>query len=114
MAQLNTLKGKLCSARVLQPPDLAQPLYVHTDASKRALGAVLTHKRMSGAQEFEKTLDAWMAEFHTYWRSPIALPETDPEKETAVDAVKAAVCANINLFMEVPYRLSGMEGCGCS
>lgn len=53
-------------------------------------------------QEFEKTLDAWMAEFHTYLAlSPPALPETDPEKETVIDAVKGAVCANINLFMEM-------------
>ena len=58
-----------------------------------------------GSQEFEKTLDAWMAEFHsllTYDNA--ALAESDPERESAVEAVKAAVCQNINLFMEVRCR----------
>lgn len=53
-------------------------------------------------QEVENTLKGWFAEFHTYltYENP-ALAEKDPEKESPVDAVKAAVCQNINLFMEM-------------
>ena len=53
-------------------------------------------------QEVENTLKGWFAEFHTYlnYDNP-ALAEKDPEKESPVDAVKAAVCQNINLFMEM-------------
>lgn len=49
----------------------------------------------------EDTLKGWFAEFHTYliYDNP-ALADNDPDKESAVDAVKAAVCQNINLFME--------------
>lgn len=52
-------------------------------------------------QEMEDTLKGWFAEFHTYlvYDNP-ALADKDPDKETAIDAVKAAVCQNINLFME--------------
>ena len=47
-------------------------------------------------------LDAWMAELHTLLTyDNAALAESDPERESAVEAVKAAVCQNINLFMEV-------------
>jgi hypothetical protein len=44
-------------------------------------------------QEFENSLDAWMAEFHTYMTldCPPALAESDPEKQSVVDAVKATV-----------------------
>ena len=44
-------------------------------------------------QEFESSLDAWMAEFHTYMTldCPPALAESDPEKQSVVDAVKATV-----------------------
>lgn len=43
-----------------------------------------------------------MSEFHTYltYDNP-ALAETDPERESVVDGLKAAVCQNINLFMEM-------------
>jgi hypothetical protein len=53
------------------------------------------------AQEFEKTLDGWMAEMHALltYDNP-ALAEADPERESAPEAVMAAVCQNINLFME--------------
>ena len=53
-------------------------------------------------QEVENTLKGWFAEFHTYltYENP-ALAEQDPEKESSVEAVKAAVCQNINLFMEM-------------
>lgn len=49
----------------------------------------------------EDTLKRWFAEFHTYlvYDNP-ALADKDTDKETAIDAVKAAVCQNINLFME--------------
>jgi exportin-2 (importin alpha re-exporter) len=54
------------------------------------------------SQEFENVLDVWMEEFHFYltYDNP-ALAEKDAEKESIVDAVKAAVCQNINLFMEM-------------
>jgi exportin-2 (importin alpha re-exporter) len=50
---------------------------------------------------FEETLDAWMAEFHTYltYDSP-ALAESDPDKQSVVDGVKAQVCECLILFME--------------
>ena len=45
-------------------------------------------------QAFEETLDAWMAEWHTYltFDAPASLAEADPEKESVVDGVKAQVC----------------------
>jgi len=53
-------------------------------------------------QEFEDTLDEWMAEFHTLLTFDAALPAyADTEKETELDAAKAAVAANTNLFMEL-------------
>lgn len=46
-----------------------------------------------------------MAEFHTLLTyDNAALAESDPERESAIEAVKAAVCQNINLFMEVRCR----------
>ncbi|KAF5835999.1 cellular apoptosis susceptibility/chromosome segregation 1-like protein [Dunaliella salina] len=47
----------------------------------------------------EGQLDQWMAEFHTYLALPDnpALAEADPEKESALDAVRGAACQNINL-----------------
>jgi len=50
----------------------------------------------------ESQLDTWMGEFHTYlqYENP-ALEERDAEKESVIDAVKSAVCQNVNLFMEM-------------
>ena len=50
----------------------------------------------------EDTLTGWFAEFHTFlvYDNP-ALADNDPDKESSIDAVKAAVCQNINLFMEM-------------
>jgi hypothetical protein len=49
----------------------------------------------------DSQLDAWMEAFNTYLTMDIpGLEESDPDKEGALDGVKAAVCANINLFME--------------
>ena len=41
----------------------------------------------------ESHLDSWMAEFHTFltYENP-ALDESDPEKESCLDAVKSAAC----------------------
>lgn len=53
-------------------------------------------------QAFEDTLGAWMAQFHsllTY--SNAALAEPAPDREGTLDAAKASVCANINLFLEI-------------
>lgn len=53
-------------------------------------------------QDMENTLKGWFAEFHTYLKYENSmLAEKDPEKESIVDAVKSAVCQNINLFMEM-------------
>lgn len=51
----------------------------------------------------ESQLDAWMAEFHAFLAlsDAPALSEADATKEAPLDALKAAVCANINLFMEM-------------
>lgn len=52
------------------------------------------------AQDFEDTLDAWMAEFHTLLTFEATLPQgSDAEKGNELDAAKAAVAANANLFM---------------
>jgi hypothetical protein len=51
-------------------------------------------------QDFENTLDAWMAEFHTLLTFEAVLPQgSDPDKENELDAAKSAVAANANLFM---------------
>ncbi|KAL6747498.1 Cse1-domain-containing protein [Haematococcus lacustris] len=51
----------------------------------------------------EGQLDEWMAEFHTFLTraDDPALAEADSEKESVGDAVRSAVCQNINLFMEM-------------
>lgn len=62
----------------------------------------MSHFRALLKQEFEAVLDQWMAEFHyllTY-DNP-ALAESDPEKESVVDGVKAAVCDNVYLFIQI-------------
>ena len=53
-------------------------------------------------QDMEATLKGWFAEYHTYltYDNP-ALADKDPDKQSPLDAVKAAVCQNINLFMEM-------------
>ncbi len=51
-------------------------------------------------QDFEKTLEAWMSEFHkllTY--ENVELVEKAGDRESVVDAVKAAICQNINLLV---------------
>ena len=63
---------------------------------------LLTHalhmQHCKSLQEFDNSLDGWMAEFHTLLTFEAALPpEKDSEKETDLDALKAAVAANINL-----------------
>ena len=51
-------------------------------------------------QAFEKTLPQWMEQFHTLLTySNTALAEPAPDTESALDAVKAAVCQNINLLI---------------
>jgi len=52
--------------------------------------------------EFEDTQAEWMGEFHKYLQYPDApsLLDADPEKESVVDAVKAAVCENLQLYTE--------------
>jgi exportin-2 (importin alpha re-exporter) len=50
---------------------------------------------------FEDHIAEWMQEFHKYllYTNPL-LVEKDPEKTSGVDDLKAAVCENINLYME--------------
>ena len=51
-------------------------------------------------QAFEKTLQQWMEHFNTLlvFSCP-ALGQTAADVESPLDAVKAAVCQNINLFI---------------
>ncbi|KAI3438113.1 hypothetical protein D9Q98_000554 [Chlorella vulgaris] len=52
-------------------------------------------------EAFEDSLDAWMAEWHTYLTLDApGLAEADPEKESVVEGVKAQVCECLHLFME--------------
>lgn len=56
-------------------------------------------------EAFEETLDAWMAEFHTYltFESPLlppVLPDADADQASVLDGVKAGVCECLILFME--------------
>ena len=62
----------------------------------------LLHLGILLLQDMEDTLKGWFAEFHAFlnYDNP-ALTDKDPDKESPVDAVKAAVCQNINLFMEM-------------
>ena len=54
------------------------------------------------AQEYETVLKAWFDQFHAYLILDSQLAaETDPEKESVLDAVKAAICQNLNLFIEM-------------
>lgn len=48
-------------------------------------------------------MEAWMAEFHTFltFESSLLQPTTDPAQESILDSVRVAVCASINLFMEI-------------
>ena len=44
----------------------------------------------------------WFSQFHTYLEySNPAMAQSDSEKESLPDAIKAAVCQNIQLFMEM-------------
>eukprot|EP00879_Flechtneria_rotunda_P024675 GHRR01026177.1.p1 GENE.GHRR01026177.1~~GHRR01026177.1.p1 ORF type:complete len:383 (+),score=119.03 GHRR01026177.1:288-1436(+) len=54
----------------------------------------------------DSQLEEWMTAFHfflTFTHSGLAGADAagDPEREGVLDAVKAAICANINLFMEM-------------
>jgi hypothetical protein len=83
----------------------SMPHASHFDSSAgtRSLDVWTCSSACSGAQEFEAVLDAWMGEFHYYltYENPSLAEGTDADAESPVDAVKAAVCANINLFMEL-------------
>ena len=53
---------------------------------------------------FEDNMDAWMGEFHNYLayeNAALAAAEgSDPDKAGSVDRVKAAICDNVNLYIE--------------
>lgn len=63
---------------------------------------LLTLHASCSVQAFEDTLGQWMAQFHSLltYNNP-ALAEKAADKESCLDAAKAAVCANINLFLEI-------------
>ncbi|KAL2612267.1 hypothetical protein R1flu_023959 [Riccia fluitans] len=50
---------------------------------------------------FENHMAEWMGEFHKYltYSNPV-LKEANSDKENVVDQLKAAICENINLYME--------------
>jgi len=53
------------------------------------------------SEHIEEQLKEWMSEFHMLLKIETAvLDEPDPEKESPLDSLKAAVCENINLYME--------------
>ena len=54
-------------------------------------------------QEFEATLPDWMAEHRALlaFEHPRLGAEADPERESPLDALKAGVCANLSLFLEL-------------
>lgn len=50
---------------------------------------------------FENHMKEWMAEFRTYLTTPYpVLEDTERDKEGIVDQLRAAICENINLYME--------------
>ena len=58
----------------------------------------------TGVQAFEDTIGKWMEQFHsllTYSNPALALGERQRDREGPLDAAKAAVCANINLYLEI-------------
>ena len=54
-------------------------------------------------QAFENTLQQWMEQFHTLlvFSCPALLASGAADVESPLDAVKAAVCQNINLFISM-------------
>ena len=61
--------------------------------------------RRAAPQQFEETLDAWMAEWHTYLcLDAPALAESDPDMQSVLDAAKAQVGGCRGL----PVGLSGV------
>jgi len=91
LTQVNTLKC-IENSRLLESHELCLPFCTFNHFNQ--LSVLL--------QEMEDTLTRWFAEFHTFlvYDNP-ALADNDPDKESSIDAVKAAVCQNINLFMEM-------------
>lgn len=50
---------------------------------------------------FENHMKEWMGEFRTYLTTPYAvLEDAERDKEGIVDQLRAAICENINLYME--------------
>jgi hypothetical protein len=89
------------------PHDLLASYVMRRSTHPRALLLTTSHLCMSSLhlsrspvlQLMETQLDDWMAEFHTYLTMPDipGLAESDTSKESITDAVRSAVCANINL-----------------
>jgi hypothetical protein len=58
------------------------------DVNRHVMSTTAVHS----LQAFEETLDAWMAEWHTYLSLDVpGLAESDPDKESVLDSVKATV-----------------------
>lgn len=86
--------------RLPAPPAAAAPACLRPPWP--ALACLLPHAHLRPAlaclpptpQAFEESLDAWMAEWHTYLTLDApGLADSDPEKESVVDGVKAQVGA---------------------
>lgn len=63
----DTLKSKLTSFPILQRPDFKRPFIVHTDASTKAVGAVLTQKDDAGREYAVAYHSAKLTATQTNW-----------------------------------------------
>ncbi|GAB4819020.1 hypothetical protein N2152v2_006066 [Parachlorella kessleri] len=89
------------SKRVAEAAGQAEPLRLLL-SNVQLVASIFYSLNSPGLTEaFEETLDAWMAEWHTYLslEAP-ALDESDPDRQSVLDSVKATVCECLILFME--------------
>jgi hypothetical protein len=63
----NTLKAKLMGYPILRRPDFSRPFFVHTDASQKAVGAVLTQKDEEGREYAVAYHSAKLSAAQTNW-----------------------------------------------
>lgn len=89
--------GELVSSNGHNPPVLKQLI-----ESQRLMCEIFYSLNYQELPEvFEDKLKEWMGEFHRYltYENPF-LEEKDNDKESVLNELKAAICRNINLYME--------------
>lgn len=98
---LNSIRLALRVFYSLNSPGLTEVMYlstVHLQARARMVEDIDQSFRVF--QDFENTLDAWMAEFHKLMISEKrATAPKGGDRGSLLDSVKAAVCQNINLLV---------------